>query len=802
MPLSTNQLIKGDFASRALSSLGSRRIIDDAFIQSSIGDFNPDNVTLRDRLRMRQDNMIKMGLHYSKAPMITADYDFICDDPQIRAAVKEAYDQIHVSLMRGALNKYDFGFQAAVKRWELGDLKGSYENEDGEIVPIWPYPEVQPVMMAAPVVLPPDFTRVHLEGGKFAGIKTQLQPKNGGDEDDQLVPPEWSLWFVNEYEEEFGNYYGRARIDSAYRFWWSYWFNYHNRDRHAESDADPALQIWYPTGYQVPDPLDIDPATGSARRVSNRDLALEIGEALRSGATIAWPSDVYQDEQGRPSAIKLWDAAFLQGGENLNAFTSLLADLEISKLRACLVPEQALVQQRDAPSSKNVAGTYGEVFTESLGLDAQYMDEQITKYLIRPFVVANFGEEAPDCRKITTGFKEEDLTLTTRLIEAAFNTDPNALPIKFEELLKRANIPVYSAKELQDRGEAAAELQAQQQEEQAAQQAAMQQEQQPVADMAQLSQRPVRKKYERERLYLHGPVVGAQPAPKWAKREAKQRLQSIDSIVSSLRPVAQRQYQELFDLVVDGLQDQMLALSVQSFVDSIVGKIKSFIDARRSRWVTEMASPLGDAYLAGAAREVARIGLDADSYDVGRSRATEWARERAGYLVTTMSETVVEQFLRPWLTKKFETLGYDGSDTGIVPNVTELVSELRSHFKDYPEWMAERVVRTEARMALNRSAFEIWEDAGVTELQAIDGLGGRTGQTDAVCLARNGETFSIDEAMEEDEDEHPNGTLFWVPVLESIVPPVRGRSPALMASGPYRLQRGALKRTRFPSIRI
>ena len=801
------KLVRADYADRAIAGLGSRRHIDDTFLSKWVGDFNPDNVTIRDRYRMRQDSMIKMGLHYSKAPMITADYQFLCDDAQIRAAVKQAYERIHVGLMRTALCMYDFGYQGCIKRWELGKLEGEYENENGDLVPIWPYKGVQPVMMAVPVPLMPEHTRVELVDGKFTGMRAAMQPsKRQANTDDDLVPIEHSLWFTNEFHEEFGDYYGRARIDSAYRFWWSYWFNFHNRDRHAENDADPALQIWYPVGSRVPDSTDIDPDTGRPRVVDNLTTALQVGDQLRSGATIAWPSDVHTDEQGRNSTAKLWEAGFLTGGENISAFTDLLADLEISKLRACLVPEQALIQQRNAPSSRNVAGTYGEVFTESLGLDARYLDEQITQYLIRPFVVANFGEDAPICRKVTTGFKEDDLTLTTSLIQAAFNADPNALPIKWEEMMQRANVPTYTQKELEEKQAAEQELQQQQQ----------QQQQPPAPDEAaqpeQLMQSGPRK-YERERIWLSGQLnmdaddgvqVDAPRLSGWAKQEAKRRQKTLAAIDGQMGKQMRDYYQRLFDEVARALQSNDVELAVADFVNSLLNKIQAWLARWGARQVPVVAAELADVYMAGVALEVDRLGLDAESWDIGHERAAEWAQERAGELVVTMSDTVVQQFLRPWLTEQFQQLGYDGQDRtrGGIPLDTErLVAGLRQHFESYPEWMAERVVRTEARIALNQAAFGVWEDAGIEELIAIDGLGGRTGKTDATCLARNGRTFSLDEARAEDALEHPNGTLFWVPSMVAVTesrPAARPQAASLLASGPYTLRSGALRaRRRF-----
>lgn len=801
--LDPKKLDRSDYADRALASLNARRGFDvRERLGRWLGDFDPEHITLKDRYKMRTDSMIQMGLHYSKVPLITADYQFQCEDPQIAAAVKEAYDAIHIPLMRSSLVRYDFGFQACVKDWELGSLDGTFVNEDGEMVPIWPYRNVKPVMMKAPIQLLPEFTRVELIDGRFAGIRTEMRPKEGGQPDDNLVPPEHSLWFVNHFEEEFGNYYGRSRIDGAYRFWWSYWTNYHNRDRHADNDADPPLQVWYPVGKRVPDPTDIDPETNRPREVDNLAAALKIGEDLRNGATIAWPSDVYVDEQGKPSAAKLWEAAFLTGGENIGAFTDLLSDLEVSKLRATLVPEQALIQQKDAPSSRNVAGTYGEVFTESLELDSKYQDDVITRYVVRPFVEANFGKDAPICRKITTGFKEEDLSLVTNLIEAAFNADPNALPLKWSEMMERASLPAYTDKEAEEQRKAEAELQKQAAAEQAAQQAA--QQPQPDAQQLMQSQGPAPRKYERERLYLHSgsEVVDAPKARGWVLKEARRRASAVDVVRSRLAPTLERQYAEIFEAAAAEIRAEGLSLSVGGFVKTILGRIGARISRTRARWVQDMERELADAYHASAVMEADRVGLDGESWDVGRERASLYASENAGELVTTMTETVVDGFLRPWLTAKFEDLGYDGrSETGVPFDADRLADELHDHFEEYPRWMAERVVRSESRMALNAGAFDLWEEAGIDELVAVDGLGGKSGKTDAACLARNGQTFTIDEARDEDKDEHPNGTLFWVPAVAAVAPSSSGpsrRRGRLLASGPYRLRGGRLRTRRLP----
>jgi hypothetical protein len=76
------------------------------------------------------------------------------------------------------------------------------------------------------------------------------------------------------------------------------------------------------------------------------------------------------------------------------------------------------------------------------------------------------------------------------------------------------------------------------------------------------------------------------------------------------------------------------------------------------------------------------------------------------------------------------------------------------------DYRAEMIARTELMDAYNASALFSYSDAGVTQVQAIDGDG------DEECAARDGEIFDIEEA--DSIEDHPNGTLDWVPIIGSV----------------------------------
>lgn len=75
----------------------------------------------------------------------------------------------------------------------------------------------------------------------------------------------------------------------------------------------------------------------------------------------------------------------------------------------------------------------------------------------------------------------------------------------------------------------------------------------------------------------------------------------------------------------------------------------------------------------------------------------------------------------------------------------------------FDELRAETIARTETALAYNQAALNGYKEFGITQVEAIDG------DEDAECRERDGQPFSVDDALA--IDEHPNGTLDWVPLL-------------------------------------
>jgi phage portal protein BeeE len=117
-----------------------------------------------------------------------------------------------------------------------------------------------------------------------------------------------------------------------------------------------------------------------------------------------------------------------------------------------------------------------------------------------------------------------------------------------------------------------------------------------------------------------------------------------------------------------------------------------------------------------------------------------------------------------------------GASEGLSPAA---MGDLIESATTFDEYRAEMIGQTELRLGYNDAARGSYEEVGVHSVEAIDGDG------DTECADRNGEIFTLDEAAEQDDLEHPNGTLDWAPVIEEkaakAADPLAPFTAALMA---------------------
>lgn len=138
-----------------------------------------------------------------------------------------------------------------------------------------------------------------------------------------------------------------------------------------------------------------------------------------------------------------------------------------------------------------------------------------------------------------------------------------------------------------------------------------------------------------------------------------------------------------------------------------------------------------------------------------KASAVDVVLERGAARVSGINETTREK-IRQAIIRGLEE-GLTVLDVADLIESGGMVGDLDmgSIFDDY---RSELIARTELMDAYNRSALTTYADGGLTMVQAIDG------DQDEACADRNGREFTILEA--DGIEDHPNGTLDWLPVME------------------------------------
>lgn len=98
-----------------------------------------------------------------------------------------------------------------------------------------------------------------------------------------------------------------------------------------------------------------------------------------------------------------------------------------------------------------------------------------------------------------------------------------------------------------------------------------------------------------------------------------------------------------------------------------------------------------------------------------------------------------------------------------IGEITRQIEENLGNSPVFDRARSELIARTETMMAYNSAALTSYKGYGVEKVQAMDG------DADEACAARNLQVFTVLEAQV--IQDHPNGTLAWVP----LIGPERGR---------------------------
>ena len=747
-------------------------------VADQLGDpFETERIALSQLRRMRRDPMIGFGLSFIKTPHVRARWyinavDNTGPNAQIAAHLDENLRRVWSNFILQWCNSLDFGFQASVKRFEFRVPGGTFveTSDTGEQTEtaIWSQGGIQPIAIKDFVPLRPEGVQpIWSNLGEFDGIEYSpagtayqtflssvgARATGGGaggtnKEETFKLDLAHSLWITNEREQNFGSIFGYPRLGYAYKPWWSWHFRWAIADRAFEKKGDPSVIVYHPDGEFI------DSNTGE--RTSYGEYALQVGERMRSGGVIALPSEVYEDSNGR-GTIRQWEIDFTKDAVNFDPFDRSFDYLDVAKLRALWIPEQAFLEGKGGTSSRNVAAEMGESFVESQAVLNGQMINTINRYVIPQWLAVNYPEfvqAGGTAQVIVQGFGDEDVEFMRELVQLIGQQESGAREIQkmvdLQKVLRDRGVPVLSVDQQNQRDQ---KLQA---EAQAANAPA------PVAPGAgTVGLLPTATGFSyvqpsRTDIIMLADTGNAfiSNLPKSVHYEDTTIRSFAKQLWNLYRDVYKDEYNSAVDalLAEDGdieLSDVELATPRQ-IADAIVARWKG-----TDRWPDALARTLD--LFKRMAKRAASIELKRSKVDgaLDDEEADTWIRDHVATFASQAATTTRTE-VRDFIEREIE----DG-----VLGREEIAAKAREHFSQFADWKADRLVRTEVRDVYNQATLMAAKSAGINRVQALDG---QAGPTDEDCEDRNGQIFTVPAAMQ--ETEHPNGTLGWrmVPTELSI----------------------------------
>jgi len=724
--------------------------------------FEVERIPLSKLHAMRRDPMLAFGLSFIKTPHMRAKWHIDARGPeganaQIAAHLDHDLREIYGPLVSAYLNSLDYGFQAIAKRFvEKEQIPATFietNPETGEQTekPVWDQGNIAAIGWKPFVPLPPDIVEPMWTGqGEFNGIAYSTEGANAiagiqstaTKTDTFNIDLYHSLWVTNEREANFNRLWGYPRLGYAYRYWWSYWFIWTIRDRAFERKGDPSTKIFHPEGSFIDD---------QGQEVTYADYALAIADRVRSGGSLALPSEPWEDINGR-GTIRKWEFEYVQEAVDFSQFDNPLEDMQVQKLRSLWIPELAFIEGGGGTSSRNVAAELGSSFIESQAVLSQQIEDHINRWVIPQWLAVNYAdyvEQGGNAKLVIGGFADRDLDFTTQVIQLIGQQEAGSA-----ELLKLADLEAL----LDDAGIPLASFEVQQR------------RQRQIEEAAAAAQAPVTAPSTAGGTGVTITPAGFSAYYETGGSEGTVHLSAGTDFVENLpntkhyedkaiKGFARQLHNVYRQLELDEYEQAAIAIEKSSESVELSGSgeivelakatdlLKKWKDSSRWPGAIRRTKEILKAIMKRAARGEVKDIKGGKMPDDDTIEA--WVNDHLEKVIPLIANTTREEVQKFVASQLREG----------VASKQELAKRVREHFTDFPTWKASRIARTETRDVFNAGTLLAAEESGLRRVQALDAI---HGDTDQGCEDRDGEIFTISAAWK--EDEHPNGTLAWRPV--------------------------------------
>ena len=777
--------------------------------------FDSERVTITQCRQIRKDPMVSFGLHYLKVPLARAEwhidaYDKNGPNPQIAAFVDAALRKIYARFILQRELCKEFGYQGMSKRFIYANPGGFYTDPKATdpakaLKPAWDEGEVLPVIWKQPVALRPETTLPTFDekSGEFTGIAYtapqgvgRRKTSNAKAQGVQQYDVYHAYWAAHMKDDEHGSMYGYPLVGFARDYWWAYRFLFMMSNRAYERLAIPPVLAYHPEGSTL-----VDAETQEMR--PNWEIALEAAERLRSNAVAAVPSTMATAGLDASTTQREWDFKFMETPyEALTVFNERFNYLNVMKLRSVWVPELAFIGNGvGGNSAGNIAEQMAEILVESQALGMDEIDEDINRLWIPQILAIDFPDFINNggvCKKVSHGFRKEDVEFYKQVIQLLGQTNPALLAqVDLVEIFRRIGTPLKSPDALEaERNRLATQM--------AAGQA-------PAVEPARGGLGVVRNPTANPGVTSGGSSPNPTPflnnnqavgfgdddgtmvytyggetysvAAQFADSDTDDFLANLpsskhyrDKTIRSLMLQLRRlwlgyyrnlypefaghvanvklTFDETFEYDADSLSvmfangdsrsDKARRVTAKAADKAARALLKSWEqDSKKLEELKERSKVLLQKVLNRQVElDQRQTNLKADM-DAKVNDIEEFLNSQVGRLIKLTSGTVRDE-LRSFLSNQIR----EGK------TADEIADEIRAHFTGFEGAKADRVARSEVRDTVNAATLLTGEAIGLRYTRASDG-----NQFDAECADRDGKLFTIKEAWREIRKEHPYGTL-------------------------------------------
>ncbi len=249
-----------------------------------------------------------------------------------------------------------------------------------------------------------------------------------------------------------------------------------------------------------------------------------------------------------------------------------------------------------------------------------------------------------------------------------------------------------------------------------------------------------------------------QPTPKAVKSAVTARDAVTDRATRTARSRLGSFFTEQRDRTVSKMRDALPSSKAERMKAQLTWWDAQFEDEELAKVMRGIYEDVGIGGLQAVADTLGRVifkgatnAVIADLLEFGGERIRDINARTLQSLTVELAEGTRRGYSIPQLIDGVPDEGYKGILQAGLDNGVAVWSDIR----------AETIARTETMLSYNRATVTGYGEFGVTHLLAYDG------DDDPECAERNGEEFTVDEALA--IDDHPNGTLVWSPIVDKAV---------------------------------